>query len=222
MLMTFIAPVLTGLAVLYWCHTLQIEATGGFWNRMVSSLLFADDVVLLASSRWDLQPAFGRFAALCNALGWESPRQYWLGGHGFWPEKGSLPCPGGWRDLVCEGKDGAWDWQANWCNLHSSAVSLLDRGGKITTKSKGETHDLLVSLCWLWSWTLRSEWKDKIADTSGRNKFPPWGCWANPHRHSEKLSQLEGVLSRSAAPLLQKESPEMTRAPVLDVPSTPP
>lgn len=67
--MTFIAPVLTELAVLYWCLLLQIEATGVFWNHMVSSLLFADDVVLLASSSRNLQPAFGRFAALCNALG---------------------------------------------------------------------------------------------------------------------------------------------------------
>lgn len=30
--MTFISPVLTQLAVLYWCLLLQIEATGVFWN----------------------------------------------------------------------------------------------------------------------------------------------------------------------------------------------
>lgn len=69
MLLTFIAPVLTELTVLYWCLYLQIEATGVFWNHMGSSRLFADDIVLLASSSRDLQPVFGRFAALCNVLG---------------------------------------------------------------------------------------------------------------------------------------------------------
>ena len=40
-----------------------------FGNRRISSLLFADDVVLLASSNQDLQCALGRFAAECEAAG---------------------------------------------------------------------------------------------------------------------------------------------------------
>lgn len=41
----------------------------GFGNHMISSLLFADDVVMLASSSQDLQRALGRFAAECEAAG---------------------------------------------------------------------------------------------------------------------------------------------------------
>ena len=40
-----------------------------FGNHRISSLLFADDVVLLASSNQDLQRAPGRFAAKCETAG---------------------------------------------------------------------------------------------------------------------------------------------------------
>ncbi|KAK3565397.1 hypothetical protein QTP86_007934 [Hemibagrus guttatus] len=40
-----------------------------FGNHRISSLIFADDVVLLASSGLDLQHALGRFAAECKAAG---------------------------------------------------------------------------------------------------------------------------------------------------------
>ena len=40
-----------------------------FGDHRISSLLFADDVVLLASSNLDLQHALGRFAAECEAAG---------------------------------------------------------------------------------------------------------------------------------------------------------
>ena len=39
---------------------------GGLW---IGSLLFADDVVMLASSNRDLQLSLGRFAAKCEAVG---------------------------------------------------------------------------------------------------------------------------------------------------------
>ncbi|KAI3370509.1 hypothetical protein L3Q82_025270 [Scortum barcoo] len=40
-----------------------------FGNHRISSLLFADDVVLLASSSQDLQHVLERFAAECEAAG---------------------------------------------------------------------------------------------------------------------------------------------------------
>ncbi|KAI3376021.1 hypothetical protein L3Q82_016552 [Scortum barcoo] len=40
-----------------------------FGNHRISSLLFADDVVLLASSSQDLQHELERFAAECEAAG---------------------------------------------------------------------------------------------------------------------------------------------------------
>ncbi len=41
----------------------------GFGEHAISSLLFADDVVVLATSDQDLQHALGRFAAECEAVG---------------------------------------------------------------------------------------------------------------------------------------------------------
>lgn len=40
-----------------------------FGNRIIASLLFAEDVVILASSSQDLQCALERFAATCEAAG---------------------------------------------------------------------------------------------------------------------------------------------------------
>lgn len=37
-----------------------------FGNHMISSLLFVDDVIMLATSSQDLQRALGRFAAECE------------------------------------------------------------------------------------------------------------------------------------------------------------
>ncbi|KAI3359839.1 hypothetical protein L3Q82_014187 [Scortum barcoo] len=52
---------------------LGVEARGrresGFGNHRISSLLFADDVVLMASSGQDLQHVLERFAAECEAAG---------------------------------------------------------------------------------------------------------------------------------------------------------
>ncbi len=44
----------------------------GFGDHAISSLLFADDVVVLATSDQDLQHALGRFAAECEAVGMRS------------------------------------------------------------------------------------------------------------------------------------------------------
>ncbi|TWW59266.1 R2DM Retrovirus-related Pol polyprotein from type II retrotransposable element [Takifugu flavidus] len=49
-------------------HTRGVEGVE-FGGRMISSLLFADDVVLLAPSNRDLQQMLGRFATECEAAG---------------------------------------------------------------------------------------------------------------------------------------------------------
>jgi len=45
------------------------EGSVRFGDLRIASLLFADDVVLLATSDHDLQHALGRFAAECKAVG---------------------------------------------------------------------------------------------------------------------------------------------------------
>ncbi|XP_024908900.1 uncharacterized protein LOC112486464 [Cynoglossus semilaevis] len=47
----------------------QVSGWVQFGSHRISSLLFADDVVLLASSNQDLQHALGRFAIECKATG---------------------------------------------------------------------------------------------------------------------------------------------------------
>jgi len=47
----------------------QGEESVRFGDLRIASLLFADDVVLLATSDRDLQHALGRFAAGCEAVG---------------------------------------------------------------------------------------------------------------------------------------------------------
>ncbi|KAK3568526.1 hypothetical protein QTP86_008620 [Hemibagrus guttatus] len=60
-----------------------------FGDHRISSLIFADDVVLLASSSLDLQHALGRFAAECEAAGMRVSTSKS-------EEKGGLH-PSGWR-----------------------------------------------------------------------------------------------------------------------------
>ena len=48
----------------------QVVEGVGFSDLWIPSLLFAEDVILLASSNSDLQLSLGRFAAECEAAGW--------------------------------------------------------------------------------------------------------------------------------------------------------
>ncbi len=61
-----------------------------FGHLRIALLLFADSVVLLASSTCDLQQALGRFAAECEASRNEG-QHLKVGDHGFLPENGDLP-----------------------------------------------------------------------------------------------------------------------------------
>ncbi|KAI3364952.1 hypothetical protein L3Q82_001121 [Scortum barcoo] len=73
-----------------------------FGNHRISSLLFADDVVLLASSSQDLQHVLERFAAECEAAGMRistSKSEAMV----TRPEKGGVPSPGEWRGPASSG-----------------------------------------------------------------------------------------------------------------------
>ncbi len=71
----------------------------GFGDHAISSLLFADDVVVLATSDQDLQHALGRFAAECEAVG----MRIQIRGHGPQSEKGGLPTTGWWSVATSSG-----------------------------------------------------------------------------------------------------------------------
>ncbi|KAI3372225.1 hypothetical protein L3Q82_022666 [Scortum barcoo] len=73
-----------------------------FGNHRISSLPFADDVVLLASSSQDLQHVLERFAAECEAAGMRistSKSEAMV----LDQEKGGVPSPGGWRGPASSG-----------------------------------------------------------------------------------------------------------------------
>lgn len=85
-------------------HTQEAEGVRCRNNR-ISSLLFADDVVMLASSSQDLRHVLGRLAAECEAAGMTIRTSQ--------VESKVLD----WKRVVCPHqvgevlpKDGAWDW----------------------------------------------------------------------------------------------------------------
>ncbi|KAI3372104.1 hypothetical protein L3Q82_006957 [Scortum barcoo] len=76
----------------------------GLGNHRISSLLFADDVVLMASSGQDLQHVLERFAAECEAAGMristsKSEAMPWFSTGKGW----HMPSPGGWRGPASSG-----------------------------------------------------------------------------------------------------------------------
>ncbi|KAI3352988.1 hypothetical protein L3Q82_019558 [Scortum barcoo] len=74
-----------------------------FGNHRISSLLFADDVVLLASSSQDLQHVLERFAAECEAAGMRISTSKSEAMVLDRPEKGGVPSPGEWRGPASSG-----------------------------------------------------------------------------------------------------------------------
>ncbi|KAI3363480.1 hypothetical protein L3Q82_012097 [Scortum barcoo] len=71
-----------------------------FGNHRISSLLFADDVVLMASSGQDLQHVLERFAAECEAAGMRISTSKSEAMVLDRPEKGGMPSPG-WVERSC-------------------------------------------------------------------------------------------------------------------------
>ncbi|KAI3360296.1 hypothetical protein L3Q82_014600 [Scortum barcoo] len=123
-----------------------------FGNHRISSLLFADDVVLLASSSQDLQHVLERFAAECEAAGMRistSKSEAMV----TRPEKGGVPSPASaelcgsvYRTVVVKKE------------LSRKAKLSIYRSIYVPTLTYG--HEL---------WVMTR--KDKIADTSGEMSF---------------------------------------------------
>ncbi|KAI3361792.1 hypothetical protein L3Q82_002133 [Scortum barcoo] len=169
-----------------------------FGNHRISSLLFADDVVLMASSGQDLQHVLERFAAECEAAGMRISTSK---SEAMVLDRKRVACPlqvGGevlpqveeFKYLgvlfTSEGKiEREIDRRRiDWCSVRSYAVGVPDRRGEEGAESKGEALDLPWSIYVptltygheLWVMTERT----RSLDTSGRNEFPPQGGWALP------------------------------------------
>ncbi|KAI3367284.1 hypothetical protein L3Q82_008336 [Scortum barcoo] len=129
-----------------------------FGNHRISSLLFADDVVLLASSSQDLQHVLERFAAECEAAGMRistSKSEAMV----TRPEKGGVPSPGGversclkWRSSSISGSCSRvrerWSVRLTGGLVQRPqlcAVGVPDRRGEEGAESKGEALDLPVN-----------------------------------------------------------------------------
>ncbi|KAI3375173.1 hypothetical protein L3Q82_021083 [Scortum barcoo] len=130
-----------------------------FGNHRISSLLFADDVVLLASSSQDLQHVLERFAAAeCEAAGMRISTSK---SEAMVLDRKRVACPlqvGGevlpqveeFKYLgvlfTSEGKMEREIDRADWCSVRSYAVGVPDRRGEEGAESKGEALDLPVNL----------------------------------------------------------------------------
>ncbi|KAJ0004745.1 hypothetical protein NQD34_010959 [Periophthalmus magnuspinnatus] len=68
-----------------------------FGNHRISSLLFANDVVLMASSSQDLQQALGRFAAKCEVTGMKISSSK---SKAMVPDRKKVACPL-WVETLC-------------------------------------------------------------------------------------------------------------------------
>ncbi|KAI3354015.1 hypothetical protein L3Q82_018573 [Scortum barcoo] len=136
-----------------------------FGNHRISSLLFADDVVLLASSSQDLQHVLERFAAECEAAGMRistSKSEAMV----TRPEKGGVPSPGG-VESVRSYAVGVYRTVVVKKELSRKAKLSIYRSIYVPTLTYG--HEL-------WVMTERT----RSADTSGRNEFPPAGWLGAP------------------------------------------
>ncbi|KAI3369242.1 hypothetical protein L3Q82_007785 [Scortum barcoo] len=172
-----------------------------FGNHRISSLLFADDVVLLASFKpaRTFSSVLERFAAECEAAGMRISTSK---SEAMVLDRKRVVCPlrvrwrgpassGGVqvsRGLVLFTSEGKMEREIDRRIGAASAVMLRSVYrtvvGKEGAESKGEALSIYRSIYVptltygheLWVMTER----DKIADTSGRNEFPPQGGWALP------------------------------------------
>ncbi|KAI3359348.1 hypothetical protein L3Q82_002626 [Scortum barcoo] len=167
-----------------------------FGNHRISSLLFADDVVLLASSSQDLQHVLERFAAECEAAGMRISTSK---SEAMVLDRKRVVCPLRVSGEVLpqveefkylgvlftsEGKmEREIDRRIGAASMSYAVGNVPDRRGEEGAESKGEALDLPVNLRShltygheLWVMTERTRsWIQ-----AGRNEFPPQGGWALP------------------------------------------
>ncbi len=151
----------------------QIPEGVRFGDHMISSLLFADDVVLLAPSDQDLRHALGRFAAECKAAGMRISTSK---SKAMVPSRKKVACPlqvgGVFLPQVEEFKylgvlftrEGRMEREIDRRIGAASAVVRSMYRSVVVKKELKQGHDR----------------KDKIPDTGGRNELSPQGGWALP------------------------------------------
>ncbi|KAI3376749.1 hypothetical protein L3Q82_000352 [Scortum barcoo] len=210
-----------------------------FGNHRISSLLFADDVVLMASSGQDLQHVLERFAAECEAAGMRISTSKQIRGHGSRPEKGGSALSR-WVERSClkwrsssisgscsrvrerERSEREIDRRMDWCSaVRSYAVGVPDRRGEEGAESKGEALDLPVNLRShltygheLWVMTERTRSRIQAAEMSFLRRV----AGRSLRDRGEKLGHSGGARSRAAAPSHREESAEVAWASVFGCP----
>ncbi|KAI3353294.1 hypothetical protein L3Q82_019830 [Scortum barcoo] len=170
-----------------------------FGNHRISSLLFADDVVLMASSGQDLQHVLERFAAECEAAGMRistskseamvldrkrvaCPLQ--VGGEVLpqveeFKYLGVLFTSEGKIEREIDRRIGAAS--AVMRSVYCRTVVVKKELSRVERRSSRFYRSIYVPTLTtygheLWVMTERT----RSADTSGRNEFPPQGGWALP------------------------------------------
>ncbi len=143
----------------------QVPEGVRFGDHMISSLLFADDVVLLVPSDQDLRHALGRFAAECEAAGMRistSKSKAMVPSR----KKGACPLQVGGEVLpvdefkylgVLFTREGRMEREIDRRIGAASAVVQSMYRSVVVKKELKQGHDR----------------KDKIPDTGGRNEISP-------------------------------------------------
>jgi len=170
------------------------EESVWFGDIRIASLLFADDVVLLATSERDLQHALGRFAAECEAVGMRVSTS---------KSEAMVLCR---KMVVCslrvgnellpQGKEfkylgvlftseGKMEREMDRrIGAASSVMRALYRSVVVKRELSRKVKLSIYRSIYIPTLTYGHElWvvtKRMIADKSGRNEFPPQGGWAQP------------------------------------------
>ena len=156
-----------------------------FGGLRIASLLFADDVVLMAPSACDLQHSLDRFAAECEAAGMRistskseamvlsrKPMDCLLHVGKFLPQVTEFKYLG-----ILFSSEGTREREMGQ-RIGAVGTVLHSLNHTVVMKREGKAFNLPVNLRsypHLWSWRVGHDLKNEIADTSGRNGFSQKG-----------------------------------------------